>query len=546
MKVKSRRGIAWLAAACTLTLLTASRVDAQTKPGTIKNPPEATIRRVAPARFGAEATATQPDSPVGREARLTLVIEMTAATIFNPANRDPQHPEGQPEQVRLRSYRSVPPKPPDPATPLPPFVAPTIRVFPGETVRITLQNKLPPEPGCDPKNINEINEPHCFNATNLHAHGVWVSPAGNSDNVLLTIRPDVTFDYEYNIPADHPAGTFWYHPHRHGSTAMQVGSGMAGALIIQGERLPSKEAPGDLDTLLRAPDGTPFRERVLLFQQIAYACRDDPNGPIKKNANGWICDQAAQNVGQVDKHSDIFELASTWARSGRHTTINGRTAEPFDEPAIAGQLERWRMVHGGVRATLGVRIRKRRPDAKPYDASSAAAEAAWINDNCNASNELPYWEIASDGLTRAAADPRMLTVLQPGYRSDVLIVFPEAGDYCVIDGPVPKEASVSGTATTPRLLTTLTVNAGAPVPDITEHVTQALKTAARTFMPVAMRADIERDLDNGLRLTAFAPHADLPAPTVATQQLTFGLVPPGIGDGRTHPPPTIRPRSAAC
>lgn len=371
MEVKGRRGVALLAAVCTLTLLTASRVEAQTKPGSIKNPPEATIRRAAPTTFGLEATTTEPDSPVGREARLTLVIDETPGTIFNPANRDPQHPEGQPEKVELRSYRSVPTEPPDPATPFPPFVAPTIRVFPGETVRITLENQLPPEPGC---NSADINVPHCFNTTNLHAHGVWVSPVGNSDNVLLTIRPGVTFDYEYNIPADHPAGTFWYHPHRHGSTAMQVGSGMAGALIIQGKRLPSKDASGDLDTLLRTPDGTPFRERVLLFQQIAYACRD-AEGEIKKNANGWICDQVAGDVGQVDQHRDIFQVASTWASSGRHTTINGRTTEPFDEPAIAGQLERWRMVHGGVRATLGVSIRKRRPDAQPYDASSAAAEA---------------------------------------------------------------------------------------------------------------------------------------------------------------------------
>ena len=27
--------------------------------------------------------------------------------------------------------------------------------------------------------------PHCFNGTNLHSHGLWVSPTGNSDNVLL-------------------------------------------------------------------------------------------------------------------------------------------------------------------------------------------------------------------------------------------------------------------------------------------------------------------------------------------------------------------------
>ena len=83
------------------------------------------------------------------------------------------------------------------------------------------------------------NNPHCFNGTNLHSHGLWISPTGNGDNVLLSINPGVSFQYEYNIPPDHPAGTFWYHPHRHGSTALQVSSGMAGALIVRGDRLPT-------------------------------------------------------------------------------------------------------------------------------------------------------------------------------------------------------------------------------------------------------------------------------------------------------------------
>jgi len=40
--------------------------------------------------------------------------------------------------------------------------------------------------------------------------------------VLLSINPGVDFEYVYNLPPDHPAGTFWYHSHRHGSTALQV------------------------------------------------------------------------------------------------------------------------------------------------------------------------------------------------------------------------------------------------------------------------------------------------------------------------------------
>ncbi|MFM7364595.1 MAG: multicopper oxidase domain-containing protein, partial [Cuspidothrix sp.] len=119
------------------------------------------------------------------------------------------------------------------------FVGPTIEVQPGNTVRVNLANKLPKtfSQNCDDKKGKpEENELNCnnYNITNLHSHGLWISPAGNSDNVLSVVKPGVTFQYEYNIPSDHPAGTFWYHPHLHGSSALQVGSGMSGALIVRG------------------------------------------------------------------------------------------------------------------------------------------------------------------------------------------------------------------------------------------------------------------------------------------------------------------------
>ena len=35
------------------------------------------------------------------------------------------------------------------------------------------------------------------------------------------------------IAADHAGGTHWYHAHHHGSTALQAGGGLAGALIVE-------------------------------------------------------------------------------------------------------------------------------------------------------------------------------------------------------------------------------------------------------------------------------------------------------------------------
>lgn len=47
------------------------------------------------------------------------------------------------------------------------------------------------------------------------------------------------------------------------TTALQVSGGMAGALIVRGNRRPDATSHGDLDTLLA---GLP--ERLIVFQQI--------------------------------------------------------------------------------------------------------------------------------------------------------------------------------------------------------------------------------------------------------------------------------------
>ena len=70
--------------------------------------------------------------------------------------------------------------------------------------------------------------------TNIHVHGFHVSPKSPSDDVFLDIAPGTTFHYEYEIPANHPTGTYWYHPHRHEWVAHQIFQGMAGMIIMEG------------------------------------------------------------------------------------------------------------------------------------------------------------------------------------------------------------------------------------------------------------------------------------------------------------------------
>jgi suppressor of ftsI len=97
---------------------------------------------------------------------------------------------------------------------LPPLLRPRL----GDTMRITFRNNLPDDP------------------SNLHYHGMSVSPQGNSDNVFVHVHPDHQFEYEVSIPAKgrQRPGLFWYHPHAHGVVAKQILGGMSGGLVVDG------------------------------------------------------------------------------------------------------------------------------------------------------------------------------------------------------------------------------------------------------------------------------------------------------------------------
>lgn len=429
--------------------------------------------------LGALGTAIQQ----GREIHYVLPIKYTDGTIYNPAT-------GKNDKVRLRSYGDQ-------------FLAPTILMDPGQTVRISLSNQLPVEPNCgtDPSTGKPYptNQPHCFNNTNLHSHGLWVSPTGNSDNVLLNIEPQVNFQYEYNVPEDHPAGTFWYHPHKHGSTAMQVGSGMAGALVIKGSRTPTELSNGDLDTLLQPVlANADYGAQVMLIQQIPYACFDQ-DGKLETGANGeWVCKD--DQIGKVENFDVQFD-PSAWSESGRFTMFNGVVRPQM--AAAPGQLYRWRMIHAGVEETINLRIRKVGAKApKTGLLKSLKAARQEVTNTCTGADVTQY-EVATDGLTRPAVYAKTVNNLQPGYRSDILFVLPEAGRYCVYDDSDGTD-QVAG-KDNPKVIGFIDAVGPAKVPDTTKFVQGKLLEGASSLTgPV--KDEVVAGINDGLKLTKYVPH----------------------------------------
>ena len=65
---------------------------------------------------------------------------------------------------------------------------------------------------------------------------------------------------------------------------------------------------------------------------------------------------------------------------------------------------------------------------------------------------VPQFEIAADGLTRTAISEKPINVIQPGYRSDVLVVFPRKGLYCVTNDVFNPEGVINPQELTPEAL----------------------------------------------------------------------------------------------
>ena len=106
---------------------------------------------------------------------------------------------------------------------------PVIRVSPGDTLKITYINDLPRPSG------EQCSVGPCMNMTNLHFHGLGVSPKAPADDVLdMIAKPGQTLHYVVHIPLDQEPGLYWYHTHPHTESEQQAVDGMSGAIVIEG------------------------------------------------------------------------------------------------------------------------------------------------------------------------------------------------------------------------------------------------------------------------------------------------------------------------
>jgi FtsP/CotA-like multicopper oxidase with cupredoxin domain len=118
------------------------------------------------------------------------------------------------------------------------YAGPILHVRPGDLVHIHLTNTL--------------SEP-----TNLHFHGLRITPLNQGDNMHVVVPPGASHDYIFRIPADHPPGLFWYHDHLHTEAEAHVMAGLSGTVLIDGFARQFGGLAGVAEKLLVLKDATP-------------------------------------------------------------------------------------------------------------------------------------------------------------------------------------------------------------------------------------------------------------------------------------------------
>ena len=111
------------------------------------------------------------------------------------------------------------------------YDAPLIRTRPGGVVSIRLDNQM------DEK-------------TNLHFHGMTISPLEAGDNIFRITPPHEVGIYNLKIPPDHSPGAYWYHSHFQGGSERQVAAGIAGPILVDGILDPFPELQGIKERVL--------------------------------------------------------------------------------------------------------------------------------------------------------------------------------------------------------------------------------------------------------------------------------------------------------
>lgn len=205
---------------------------------------------------------------------------------------------------------------------------PTVRVKPGQTMEFTLVNCLHLPAGYGGSAEDKYGAHNRFktpNITNLHTHGPHFNGMDPGDNILVEVHPRTVHHYQYVFGPNHMPGSFWYHPHSHGSTATQTAQGASGLIIVD------------------YPNAYPLPSNIKDMPEVQMVMHhmDLPLLVDSSSINGDLV------TNWVDENFEITNATSTV----KNLMLVNMQFLPRVEMEV-GKWYRWRIVHTSVQASL--------------------------------------------------------------------------------------------------------------------------------------------------------------------------------------------------
>jgi FtsP/CotA-like multicopper oxidase with cupredoxin domain len=239
--------------------------------------------------------------------------------------------------------------------------------------------------------VDWASMPKNYNWTNLHLHGLQITPhlfepLGTLEPTAhhIVIKPGEEKIYNFKIAEDQPPGTYWYHPHHHNSVAVQAWSGMAGMVIVRGK----------YDDELKSFGVT---------REIPFAVHD-PHYTVDKAPT-----RSVPGVARVARF-----LASQNGEDDYTFMVMGRYRPEY--VVKRNEIVLLRHLTATIENVSGFRVVRRTSSGTPQAPSSD-------RDN------LPFWIIASDGICYGEPVKRTVMVSGGGERHDILLQLPRSGIY---------------------------------------------------------------------------------------------------------------------
>jgi FtsP/CotA-like multicopper oxidase with cupredoxin domain len=283
--------------------------------------------------------------------------------------------------------------------------SPTLRLNRGDLVTIHLKNDLTDPPADAAPSVAhhthaEATKDACTSglmtstSTNLHFHGLSIPSVCHQDDVLRTsIQPgDPPFQYRFRIPADQPPGLYWYHPHIHGYTKVQVLGGASGAMIVEG-----------IERADTAVAGLPERTLIIRDQDLIH-----PDAPPSKS------EPAVPKV-LLERDGDAANNGTGFGKPAKDLSVNFVPVPYPDYPPAEieirpGSRELWRVLNASAITYLNLAVLF---DKKPQPMGLVALDGVPLNESGTLPADYVSWQTHLG--------------VPPGARVEFIVTGPAAG-----------------------------------------------------------------------------------------------------------------------